>query len=294
MGFVSVVMMANRSRSYDRMGQSEITPEIRSTTDRASRTLLRMEVAQEFFSAPQRYILGAAESAFQDASGGALSAWQTYIGRVLALESDENGVAPTVGTFPAHDPTVSTKSIDMDARIMSSLTGLPPHVLGYTTDNPASADAIRSAEMRHTSKADTKITTFDSEVSKAGRMVAAYLGKTIDFRTPLTMGWASTATPTLSATTDAVSKLIAAGYMPATSSLVGDMIGLTAEQQDKVEADRAKDPATSELAALSHSLAAKNAKADLSVGRNLGGPTTTSAPTSAAAPAPVPPSAAHQ
>ncbi|MBQ1164406.1 hypothetical protein KBZ21_41180, partial [Streptomyces sp. A73] len=42
-----------------------------------------------FYGAPQRYILGASESAFQDAEGNTKSAWETYIGRVLALERDE-------------------------------------------------------------------------------------------------------------------------------------------------------------------------------------------------------------
>ncbi|MBQ1164418.1 hypothetical protein KBZ21_41245, partial [Streptomyces sp. A73] len=41
-----------------------------------------------FYGAPQRYILGASESAFQDAEGNTKSAWETYIGRVLALERD--------------------------------------------------------------------------------------------------------------------------------------------------------------------------------------------------------------
>ncbi|MBQ1164171.1 hypothetical protein KBZ21_39905, partial [Streptomyces sp. A73] len=41
------------------------------------------------------------ESAFQDAEGNTKSAWETYIGRVLALERDEDGQVPTVGQFTA-------------------------------------------------------------------------------------------------------------------------------------------------------------------------------------------------
>ena len=144
LGVVPVVRMANRQRTADRVGKSEITPEVMSITDAACRRLMGMEVAAEFFGAPQRYILGASESAFQDADGAAKSAWETYIGRVLALERDEDGQVPSVGQFAAHDPTGMTKIIDLYARIMSSQFGLPPHMLGYTTDNPASADAIRS------------------------------------------------------------------------------------------------------------------------------------------------------
>ncbi|MBQ1164471.1 phage capsid protein, partial [Streptomyces sp. A73] len=78
--------------------------------------------------------------------GNTKSAWDTYIGRVLALERDEDGQVPTVGQFTAHDPQTYTKNIDLYARIMATQLGLPPHYLGYTTDNPASADAIRSSE----------------------------------------------------------------------------------------------------------------------------------------------------
>ncbi|MBQ1164133.1 phage capsid protein, partial [Streptomyces sp. A73] len=74
------------------------------------------------------------------------SAWETYIGRVLALERDEDGQVPTVGQFTAQDPQTYTKIIDLYARILATQLGLPPHYLGYTPDNPASADAIRSSE----------------------------------------------------------------------------------------------------------------------------------------------------
>ncbi|MET9728421.1 phage portal protein, partial [Streptomyces zaomyceticus] len=74
LGVVTVLRMANRQRTGDRVGKSEITPEVRSITDAACRRLMGIEVAAEFFGAPQRYILGASESAFQDAEGNAKSA----------------------------------------------------------------------------------------------------------------------------------------------------------------------------------------------------------------------------
>ncbi|MBQ1164456.1 phage capsid protein, partial [Streptomyces sp. A73] len=67
LGVVPVIRMANRQRTADRVGKSEISPEVMSITDAACRRLMGMEVASEFYGAPQRYILGASESAFQDA-----------------------------------------------------------------------------------------------------------------------------------------------------------------------------------------------------------------------------------
>lgn len=50
-------------------GRSRISRAVMSITDRAIRSLLRMEVSAEFYSAPQRYVLGAEESMFHDRGG---------------------------------------------------------------------------------------------------------------------------------------------------------------------------------------------------------------------------------
>src|SRR6185503_11497585 len=106
--------------------------------------MMALAVASEFYSAPQRYMLGAQESAFVDANNNPKSAWQTYLGRVLALEADDQGNLPQVGTFAAYDPAVYTKVIDALAQRVSAITGIPPYSLGFATANPTSADAIRS------------------------------------------------------------------------------------------------------------------------------------------------------
>jgi len=68
LGMVPVLRMANRQRTADRIGRSEITPEVMSITDAACRRLMGIEVMAEFFGAPARYILGASESAFASSS----------------------------------------------------------------------------------------------------------------------------------------------------------------------------------------------------------------------------------
>src|SRR5690606_16973792 len=62
------------------LGRSRITREVRYLTDAALRTMIRAEVASEFFSAPQRYALGAKEDAFADHTR-----WSIVMGRMLAL-----------------------------------------------------------------------------------------------------------------------------------------------------------------------------------------------------------------
>jgi hypothetical protein len=270
LGAVPIVRIANRPRSYDRDGASEITPEIMSITDAACRTLQGLEVAREFYSAPQRYILGADESAFQDAAGNKKSGWETYIGRVLALERDADGNLPSVGQFTPYDPSTFTKVIDMYAKIISSITGLPPHVLGYTTDNPASADAIRSTEMRLKLKADRKCRMFGDAWSDVMRLALLVRDGALPGNAgAITTVWADTATPTPAATTDAIFKQVQMGYLPAESDVTGEKLGYSAVERQRIEVDRKVDAGRSVLAELATSLTAREARVDKSIATTI-------------------------
>jgi hypothetical protein len=258
LGMPPVLRMANRQRTADRVGKSEITPEVMSITDAACRRLMGMEVAAEFYGAPQRYILGASESAFQDAEGNAKSAWETYIGRVLALERDEDGQVPTVGAFAAHDPTGMTKIIDLYARIMATQLGLPPHMLGYTSDNPASADAIRSSEGMLVKKAERRIRRFGATHRDAMRLALWVRdGEPPDKSRRIEAVWRNPATPTLAAQTDAAVKLAQAGIVPADSEVLLEMAGFTEDQRRRVAAERRRAQGQQLLARLTQAAEAE-------------------------------------
>lgn len=250
MGVVPVLRMANRQRTAGRVGKSEITPEVMSITDAACRRLMGMEVAAEFFGAPQRYILGASESAFQDAEGNTKSAWDTYIGRVLALERDENGEFPEVGQFTAHDPSGQTKIIDLYARIMATQFGLPPHMLGYTSDNPASADAIRSGESRLIKRAERRIRRFSGTHRGYMRLaLSMWRGEPTEARR-IECVWRNPATPTIAAQTDAAVKMVQAGLLPKDSEVALEMAGLSEDQRQRVAAERRRAEGSRLLARL--------------------------------------------
>src|SRR5690606_31429535 len=235
LGLVPVVRMANRQRTAERVGRPAITPEVMPIADAACRRLMGMEVAAEFFGAPARYILGASEAAFQDAEGNAKSAWETYIGRVLALERDEDGAVPTVGQFPAHDPTGMTKIIDLYARIMSSQFGLPPHMLGYTTDNPASADAIRSTEAKLVKRSERRIRRFGAAWQQAMRLALwVRHGEPPDKAKRVETVFRNPAAPTVAAQVDATVKLVQAGVLPADSDVTLEMAGFTEAQRQRI------------------------------------------------------------
>lgn len=238
LGVVPVVRLVNRQRAGDRTGGSEIIRELRSITDAACRTLLRMAVAGEFYSSPQRYILGADEGAFANADGSTKSAWQVYIGKILAIERDEDGQVPEVGQFSAFDPATFTQEIDLYARTVTALTGMPPHMLGHTTDNPASAEGIRSAEARLVKKAERKAAGFAPSWREVMRLAWMHQHGP-DAPTPqIGVNWVDAATPTVAAQADSVLKLVQAGVLPAESDVVLERAGLSAQERQRVRADR--------------------------------------------------------
>lgn len=250
LGFIPVLRMANRQRAHDRSGWSEITTEIMSLTDAACRTLLGLEVAREFYGAPQRYILGVAEEAFQDTAGNPVDKWQTYLGRVLALERDEDGNVPEVGQFTPYNPAVYREIVNLYAEQMSPLTALPPSYLGQVTDNPASADAIRMSTDRLIKRVRRRETTYSGTWEAAVRLAARFRGQAIAPDTVIETIWANPEIPTPAATTDAVAKQIEAGYLPATSDVAGELLGYSPVQRRRIDAERQRAQGEQALSAL--------------------------------------------
>lgn len=252
LGVLPVVPMTNRERIRDRDGRSEIAPAWRNTIDRACRNMIGMEIGREFFAAPPRYILGASEKAFQGVDGSAKSAWETYIGRVLALETDERGNLPQVGQFPAGNPEAFTKLYDVDVRVMAGLTGLPPSYLGiYSDGNPASADAIRMSDFRLKTKADRKATAFGGRWERVMRL--AWLirdGKLPPDAHRMETDWAPTGIPTPAADTDAIAKQIGAGMVPAESDVALERTGYSAVERARIGAERRRARGRAELTAM--------------------------------------------
>jgi hypothetical protein len=251
LGVVPVLRMANRQRAHDRSGWSEITPEVMSITDAGCRTLVGMEVAREFYAAPQRYILGASEEAFQDAAGNKKTAWETYVGRVLALERDDEGNVPQVGQFTPYNPAVYGEIINTYAEVMASLTGLPPSYLGRSTDNPASADAIRMSTDRLVKRVQRRQRSFEGAWEGAMRLAARFRGQSLsdDARMIETI-WRNPEIPTPAATTDAVVKQIQAGYLPAISDVAGEKLGYSPLQRRRIDAERRRAEGGDALSAL--------------------------------------------
>ena len=123
--------------TYRPFGRSRINRAVMRITDAALRANLREEVAAEFATSIQKYILGVEEDFFED--NDKLDA---YIGNVLALTPNNDGEIPRVGQFAQSTTQPQIESIRMLAARFSGETSIPVTELGIIHDNPASYEAL--------------------------------------------------------------------------------------------------------------------------------------------------------
>lgn len=239
--FVPIVRMPHRPRTSARSGRSAITPAIRSIIDSGCRDLMGLEVAREIFSVPGITLLGAAEADFQNADGTAKSAWETYITRVRALERDDDGNVPQIHQATVYSPEAFTKLLDMRASQMASLVAAPPQDLGlYTSGNPVSADAVGAMETRRNRRIRQTQREFSIALLDVTRMLVRFAnkGRIPDELRRMELDWADIDETSMGVASDAITKQIAAGSVPATSDVVLKRLGYSAVERARLAQDR--------------------------------------------------------
>jgi hypothetical protein len=239
-GRVAVAPLINNPRAGDPEGRSEITRAVRSISDSGVRTMLGAEIAREFYSAPQRYVMGAKEDMFLDSDGNPLNPWSVIQGRVLGVPyNDDDNVMPSVGQFQANSPQPYIDQVRMLAQMMAAETAIPASYYGFQTDNPSSADAIRQMEARLVKRAERRQGQFGrtwTEVAKLAVLVRdGELPDGIDNVRPI---WRDASTPTRAAAADEAVKLIQAGVFTADSEVVYNRIGLSDSDKQVLKSEK--------------------------------------------------------
>lgn len=139
-------------RSLQRpFGHSRVTRPLMGYIDNGVRTMLRQEVSAEFFSAPQRALLGADEAHFTGPKGERISPLDAIMGAVWALPDvwdDEEGklVRPDIKQLQQASMQPHSEQLRTIGLMVASETSIPVAYLGIIHDNPSSADAILAME----------------------------------------------------------------------------------------------------------------------------------------------------
>lgn len=120
-------------------GHSRISRACMSITDSALRTIKRSEISAEFYSVPQKYVLGTHPDAEK------LDKWRASMSSLLEITKDEDGDKPTVGQFQQQSMTPHLEQLRMFASLFAGETGLTLDDLGFPSANPSSSEAITAS-----------------------------------------------------------------------------------------------------------------------------------------------------
>lgn len=147
------------------MGHSRISRACMNLMQGALRTLLRSEVSAEFYSFPQKYVTGLAQDTEVDK-------WKATVASILTFTKDEDGQSPHLGQFTQQSMSPFTEQLRTFASLFAGETGLTLDDLGFVTDNPSSAEAIKASHENLRLAARKAQKTFGSGFLNVGFLAA--------------------------------------------------------------------------------------------------------------------------
>lgn len=134
-----LVPVIYRPDAVREFGHSRISRAQMQIMQSALRTLKRSEISAEFYSFPQKYVVGLSEDAEQ------MDKWRATMSSMLTFTKDEDGDSPQLGQFTQQSMSPYIEQFRMFAAVFAGETGLTMDDLGFVSDNPSSAEAIKAA-----------------------------------------------------------------------------------------------------------------------------------------------------
>ena len=161
---VPIIYRPDATRAF---GHSRISRACMDLTQMAMRTIKRSDIASEFYSYPQRYVLG-----MDSDSEMALDKWKMVMSAFFRVDKDEDGDKPTVGQFQQQSMTPFVDQLRMIAGAFAGETGLTIDDLGFPSQNPSSSDAIKASHEQLRLTARKAQRTFGTGFLNAGYLCA--------------------------------------------------------------------------------------------------------------------------
>lgn len=165
--YALLVPIINRPEAKRPFGHSRISRACMSIMSSVIRTMKRSEITAEFYSFPQKYVLGLSEDTEE------MDNWKATMSSLLVMYRDEDsGTVPSVGQFQSATVTPHVEQLRMFASLFAGETGLTLDDLGIVTDNPSSAEAIKASHENLRLKARKAQRDFGTGLLNAGFLAA--------------------------------------------------------------------------------------------------------------------------
>lgn len=231
-------------------GQSRITRAVMSITDSAVRESLRAEISAEFFTSPQKYLLGADEDAFKTRP-----LWSAYLGAIFAVSKDLDGDTPKFGQLPQGSMQPHTDYLRSLAARFSGETNVPISTLGVIHDNPASAEAIYAASEPLVIEVEdfndsARETLRNVALMSLAAMLDVPLDELPDEYRDFMPNFRNPAMPSVVSQTDAMTKLAAVVPGFAGTEVFWEQVGFPEDMRRKVQTEIAQNMGLQMIAAM--------------------------------------------
>ena len=220
LGVVPVVRLLNSDRILDE-GVSEIE-DLRPLCDALNKVLADMMVSSEYVGRPRRWAIGieAVEKPILDEAAeetGEIEAVSPFPegNRMMLSEAHES----RFGQLDAADLAGYENAVNVLLGQIMAVTALPAHYCGVMTDQPASADALCAAEASLTARSEARQQQFGRSWEDVARLIDAVRDGVDPLNVDVRVKWSDASTRSVAQEADAVTKLFAAGLLPASYAL---------------------------------------------------------------------------
>lgn len=210
-----VPMLTNPRRGT---GTSDLK-QLRPALDGANQFATNMMAAGDHHAVPRKWATGVSQADFVDEDGNQIPLFRVATGDVWAIPHPKNearGTTPPetkVGQFAASDLRNFHESLKTIAQVAASKYGLPPLYMGYSSDNPASAEAIQFSLERLVLRATKRQLWYGGAFQRAARIQWAIMDNDPIDLSGLEAKWRNPATPTMASKMDAAVKAVQAGII---------------------------------------------------------------------------------
>lgn len=232
LGVPPIVALHNSDRLLDDYGTSEIE-DLKPLVDALNKALVDLMTTSEYVGRPRRWATGV------ELVEEPVLAADPETG-VVAPVVDEDGepVMRTENPYPegnrmmiseaenAHFGQLAAADLggyEAAVRVIlgqiQAVSTLPSAYLGVMSDQPPSADALRASESSLVARAEARQATFGRSWEQVARLIVAVRDGVNPASVDVRVQWADAATRSVAQESDAITKLYAAGLLPASFAL---------------------------------------------------------------------------
>ncbi|TDP59836.1 phage portal protein [Aminicella lysinilytica] len=170
-GYPLLVPIIYRPDAKRPFGHSRISRACMNIQNKARHCLTRADISAEFYSFPQKYVVGMSQNAEP------MDSWRATISAMLTFTKDEDGDKPAPGQFAQQSMEPHLSHYKSYVASFAGETGLTMDDLGFATENPSSAEAIKASHENLRLKARKAQRNFGSGFLNVGFLAACLRDK---------------------------------------------------------------------------------------------------------------------